>query len=53
MVSDGIFWILADVDAMRLAGSLKFPGAFFHAKAKALADRHGIDWGSMRRKQET
>lgn len=44
--------ILADVAAMRAGGSLKSPGAFFHAKARALAGRHGIDWDTMRKIQE-
>jgi hypothetical protein len=36
--------ILADVDAMRAAGSLRNAGAFFHSKARALAARHGKPW---------
>jgi hypothetical protein len=36
--------ILADVTAMREAGSLLVAGAFFHSKARTLAGRHGKPW---------
>ena len=41
--------ILADVDAMRSAGSLKdSSGRFFHFKARELADRCGKPWPKVR-----
>ncbi len=36
--------ILGDVQAMRDVGSLRDAGAFFHAKARQLAARHGQPW---------
>jgi hypothetical protein len=38
--------ILADVEAMRAAGSLRSAGRFFHAKIKALAARFGAPWST-------
>jgi hypothetical protein len=36
--------ILVDVEAMRGAGSLRIPGAFFLQKAREMAGRHGKTW---------
>lgn len=36
--------ILADVEAMRRAGSLRDPAAFFHSKCRRLAARLGAPW---------
>jgi len=36
--------ILADLDAMRCAGSLRSAGSFFHAQARRLAARAGKPW---------
>ena len=36
--------ILVDLEAMREAGSLRIPGAFFLQKAREMAGRHGKPW---------
>jgi len=41
--------ILADVDALRTAGSLRSAGRFFHAKARDLAKRFGAPWPRKQR----
>ena len=44
--------MLVHVEAMRAAGSLRSPGAFFNTLVTDLALRHGIDWQTMGTKAE-
>jgi len=41
--------VLVDLEAMRAAGTLRSPGAFFHAQIRRVAGRRGIDWETMKR----